>query len=229
MDGQTKALLPLGGETVIQRLLRSVRKTDIDPKPIIVVSQDSEIPGVLGSGYDYVIQKESRGTGHAAHCAKEAAGDAEAVIVVYGDMPFIQSSTLRVLRLTQIQDEPTLTMATIKVPDFEGDRASLASFGRIIRKGGQVAKIVEVKDASDEELEITEVNPSFFCFNASWLWRTLPKVGTKNAQGEYYLTDTVGIAVAEKALIATVPADPIEAVGINTPAELEIAQRLAKQ
>ncbi len=228
-QGQPKVLLPVGGEPMIKLLLRTVANSGIDPRPVIVVGPGGEVRKSLGENYDYIVQEEARGTAHAVQCAEFLFQGVQSVIVLYGDMPFIKGNTLRFLEIVQKENKKSvLTMATITVPDFEGPRKALLSFGRVIRDAADdVQKIVEVKDADEEQLLVREVNPSFFCFDAAWLRKSLSKITAKNAQHEYYLTDLAGIAAAKGFSIATITADPEEAIGVNTPEELKIAEELA--
>ncbi len=115
-------------------------------------------------------------------------------------------------------------MATVTVPDFLSWRAVFYHWGRIIRNGNnEIDRIVEFKDATDKEKEIKEVNPSFFCFKSTWLWKNIDKIDNNNAAGEYYLTDFAHLAKQQHHKIATVPINPEEACGVNTPEELEKA------
>jgi bifunctional N-acetylglucosamine-1-phosphate-uridyltransferase/glucosamine-1-phosphate-acetyltransferase GlmU-like protein len=85
---------------------------------------------------------------------------------------------------------------------------------------------VERKDATAEELEIKEVNPAFFTFDAAWLWKNLEALRNQNAQGEYYLTDLVKVAFEQQFKIASIETHPRAAIGINTPTELKVAEEL---
>ena len=118
-------------------------------------------------------------------------------------------------------------MMTLRVPDFGGVHAAFYGFGRVVRGAdGRVARIVELKDATEEEKGITDLNPSLFCFDANWLWDNLPKVSNNNAQGEYYLTDMVGMAIEQGRKIASLEIDCKECIGVNTPEELELAHKI---
>ena len=101
------------------------------------------------------------------------------------------------------------------------------SWGRIVRDAsGRIVKNQEAKDATEEEKEIKELNPGIYAFDAAWLWEHLPELQNKNASGEYYLTDLIGMAIEEGEDVATAPADPFEVIGINTPEELARAEKL---
>ena len=118
-------------------------------------------------------------------------------------------------------------MAALTVADFRGWRKIFYGFGRIIRdSSGQISKIVELKDATRKQRQIKEVNPSYFCFQAKWLWENIGKLSNHNAQKEYYLTDLAGLAINQGHKIATFPISAYEALGINTPGELKLASKI---
>ncbi|MFH1631833.1 MAG: NTP transferase domain-containing protein [bacterium] len=225
-----KALVEIAGRPMLEHLLDSIRDSEVDARPILVVAPDSlEHFHKICPDRDceYVMQEEQLGTGHATGMAQEAANGAEAVIVLYGDHPFISEDVIRQLSDMHAEGQAMIAMITTKVPNFKGDYAAFKGWGRIIRDElGAVQAIREAKDATEEELKITEVNPSLYAFNAQWLWEHLPEVKNKNASGEYYLTDLVEMAIDEGAEVITAPAEPFEVIGVNSPEELEIAERL---
>lgn len=225
-----KALVLLDGIPLIQYILDAVKKSKIDPKPIIVVSTTtaSLFQTTLGSSYEYIIQDgEPLGTGHAVKVTRSALeGKADIIMVFYSDQPFLRAETIKKLYARHRKTGAMLTMATVTVPDFSGWRESLYDFGRVIRDNhGAIADIVERKDASPEVLAIREVNPSYFCFNAVWLWQNLDILTNTNAQGEYYLTDLVRIAIEGGDELASLDVSPLESMGVNTPAQLELASQ----
>lgn len=226
-----KVLTPFAGKPLIVHLLEAIKNSDIDPKPVIVLGFDRDrVRKELGEKYDYVIQEEQLGTGHAVQCAEgELRGTSDAVLVLYGDQPFLKPETIRKIAELHKEIKPVITMATVTVPDFKSWRATFYDFGRIVRNhSGEITAIVEKKDATEAELNIREVNPSYFCFDADWLWRHLPNLNQENAQGEFYLTDLVRIAVTARDTVASVAVDPKESIGINTPDHLELAEGLHK-
>lgn len=226
-----KVLVPLKGEPVLYHVLRSVRQAGIDPKPIVVVGENKPLveASLREGGFvaEYAVQAEQLGTGHAVRAAEAAAGGAESVLVLYGDHPFVSPATIRTIVNLHDAEKATLTLATLIVPDFEGWRVSFADFGRIIRSAdGAINRIVEKKDGTPEELAVRELNPAFFCFNGPWLWQGLAKLKNENAQGEYYLTDLVKMAMQEGVKISSLLIDPKEGAGINTQMHLAAAETL---
>jgi bifunctional UDP-N-acetylglucosamine pyrophosphorylase/glucosamine-1-phosphate N-acetyltransferase len=182
----------------------------------------------LGGGYQYAIQEEQLGTGHAVLCAEEILKNNHVpVMVLYGDMPYISAETIANIAKTHVEENAILTMATVTVVDFDEWRAGFFDFSRIIRdENGKVVRTVEKKDATEAELQIREVNPCYFCFDSTWLWTQLRMIGNSNAQHEYYLTDLVKIAVESGVKIATVSIDPKEALGVNTKEHLALLHSL---
>ncbi len=145
------------------------------------------------------------------------------VVVLYGDMPFIKSTSIKRLIDEHIQKDNVLTLMTVRVKNFDGWRASFADFGRVIRDAdGKILRTVEKKDATPAELEIKELNPCYYCFKSEWIWPNLKKLKNNNAQGEYYLTDLVEMALREGARVSSIELDAEEAIGINTKEYLEI-------
>ncbi|RJQ28457.1 hypothetical protein C4571_03740 [Candidatus Parcubacteria bacterium] len=224
-----KVLLPFKGKPMIQRLVDAIVASGIDPRPLIIVGQQrEEVQKTLGNQCEYVVQEEQLGTGHAVRCAEKALkGKADAIIVLYGDHPFVKAETVKKLYDLHKKQGCPLTMMTTEVEDFKEWRAPFYDFGRVIRdEKGMIRKVMERKDASPEELEIREVNPAFLCFDAEWLWQNLTKLRNNNAKKEYYLTDLVQIAIDEGACIASMNIDPAESIGVNTPEHLSVAKEI---
>ncbi len=219
-----KVLLPFHGKPLVQHVLNALRDTSVVWPPTVVIGYRADlVRDTLGDEYQYVLQTEPRGTGHAVLSARSVVeGTVDHVVVLYGDMPLIPAATINELIKTHLREQTVMSLITVQVPDFNDWRASLFGYGRVVRGAdGAFEKIVELKDASQEQRAITEVNPSFFCFRAEWLWRELPKLKSENAQQEYYLTDLLQVAAEEGARIATIAGDPREALGANTKEELE--------
>lgn len=182
----------------------------------------------LGPTYTYIPRPELLGTGHAVMATEDKLkGKVDDVMVLYGDMPFLTTASIKKLATAHLTADTVMTMATVRVPDFADWRAGFADFGRIIRDSqGKVCQIVEKKDATPEQLEIKEVNPSFFCFKADWLWQNLSKLRNNNAAGEYYLTDLLGLACQQGQEIVTTEIEPKEALGVNTEEQLKLLEKL---
>jgi bifunctional UDP-N-acetylglucosamine pyrophosphorylase/glucosamine-1-phosphate N-acetyltransferase len=187
----------------------------LDASPVVVVLghqaesvQEKLSPLLAGAQIRFVLQAEQLGTGHAVLCAEQALRGFEgSVLILAADVPLIRAGTLQ--KLVAARQGADVALLTCRVEEPKG-------YGRVVRRAdGTVARIVEEKDASDEERKISEVNASIYLADASFLFSALRKVGRKNAQGEYYLTDMVarGRAVA-------VEAEETEVSGVNDRAQL---------
>lgn len=226
-----KVLVPLNGRPMIKYLLDSVFASGVDDKPIVVVSPDNrEIISNELSDYnlDYAIQDKQLGTGHAVACARRALEKGEKrpgeVVVLYGDHPAIKAESIK--KFAGLSPE-ALTIMPTKLEDYHDWRHNFYHWGRIIRRvDGQIKGIIEFKDASDEEKNITEVNPGFMCFNYDWLFKNINALKNNNSQQEYYLTDMVKIAFSEGLPIGTLSIEAHEAMGVNSLEELKIAEKL---
>lgn len=227
--GIPKVMNLLHGKPLIGHVVDHVLESGLVEKPVVVVSAGHNlVQEYLGDRAVYVIQDKQLGTGHAVACAEtELKNKCDSLVILYGDMPFITASSLKKLVESHISNKNILTMLTITVPDFEGWRKYFYDFSRIIRdKNGEIIEDVQMKDATKEELTITELNPCYFCFDSKWLWSHLKQLKTDNTQAEYYLTDLVKFVMVEGAKLGTVQIDPTEAIGINTKEHLEIAENI---
>ena len=223
-----KALIPVGGKPILQRLYESTQTSGIDGVPIIVVGHEREqLCRSFQGTAEYVVQEKQLGTGHAVMMAESAAQGTDAIIVLYGDHPFISPESLQRLCEQHEKQQNTITMMTVTVPFFEEWYKVFAHWGRILRdQQGNIIGIREYKDTSEEERAIKEVNPAFFCFQADWLWTHLQDLKNDNKQQEYYLTDMIALAFRQGEKISTLSIAPEEAIGINTPEEREIAEQI---
>ncbi|MEK7093964.1 MAG: NTP transferase domain-containing protein, partial [Patescibacteria group bacterium] len=219
-----KVLIPFDGQPLVKRLLDSIKDSGVDTRPVLIVSETTGplLKESLGDQYDYVLQTEQLGTGHAVKSAESLLENrADRVIVFYGDHPFLTKETIKKLDDLHETHGGPLAMITTTVQDFEGWRSLFRDFGRIKRDSSEdIESSVEMKDATPEERLIKEVNPCFFSFEASWLWDHLKKLENKNAQGEYYLTDLVHMAIKKGHPISSMNVNPLESFGVKTPEQL---------
>ncbi len=217
-----KVLHPLAGRPLLAHVLDTARA--LDPRKIVVVlghGADQVRAAFPDPSIDWVLQAEQLGTGHAVQQALPRIAPEADVLILYGDVPLVRAATLR--RLAAAAREGVAILTT-EVPNAEG-------YGRILRdQAGHVARIVEQKDASPQELAIREVNAGFFALRASLLSAWLAKLTNRNAQKEYYLTDLVGLAAADDVPVVAVRAeDPWEVAGVNAKQELAALERLVQR
>lgn len=222
-----KVLHELGNKIFLRHVVDAVFAAEKLSDPLIVVGEhENQIKDALGDSHSYVRQDVQRGTAHAVKiCEPHLKNEVNSIIVLYGDHPLITSESLDKIADSHIENNPAITFFTTTVPSFEGWYSAFSSFGRIERHSNSI-KIIEKKDATPEQLQITELNPGIYCFDAAWLWDALSQVRPDNAAGEYYLTDLIALAVSHKKPIKTLYLPPEEALGINTPEDLQVAKGL---
>lgn len=223
-----KVLVPLHGRPMIRYLLDSVAASGIEGRPLIVVSpanEDKIKEALADVAVDFIRQENQLGTGNAVASAMAAISpETSRILVLYGDHPFFHPESLAKIAASNPQP---LVMMTTQLSDFEAWRHNFYHWGRIIRDAaGQIIKIVEFKDASEEERAVTEVNPAVMCFDKEWLAQHLSRLDNNNKSGEYYLTDMVKIAFSEDRPVGSIAVEPHEAMGINSLEELKIAEEI---
>ncbi|MGZ8190624.1 MAG: bifunctional UDP-N-acetylglucosamine diphosphorylase/glucosamine-1-phosphate N-acetyltransferase GlmU [Methylococcaceae bacterium] len=170
----------------------------------------------------WIEQKQQLGTGHAVQQVADQIGDADTVLILYGDVPLLKLSTVN--RLISNVSEHSMALLTVNLENPAG-------YGRIIRDaGGKVIKIVEEKDASTHEKLINEVNTGIMSAKGVQLKKWLSQLTNNNAQGEYYLTDVIEMAVADGVNIATnYPETANEVLGVNDRIQLSYLERVYQQ
>jgi bifunctional UDP-N-acetylglucosamine pyrophosphorylase/glucosamine-1-phosphate N-acetyltransferase len=219
-----KVLHPLLGKPMLQYALDVVQGAT-QAMPVVVLGYGAEtIRQAFAGKAEFVIQEPQLGTGHAVQQAEALlAGQADLVLVTYGDMPLFTTQTIdRIVQAQQTHAGP-VTMLTMFAEDARG-------FGRIVRdEQGWVKTIVEEVQATPEQLAIHELNVGVYCFAAEWLWGALRKIPI-SPKGEYYLTDLIDIASsAGLSVQAQVLEDGREGIGINTRIHLAEAEAVLRE
>jgi bifunctional UDP-N-acetylglucosamine pyrophosphorylase/glucosamine-1-phosphate N-acetyltransferase len=210
-----KHLHPLLGRRMVDWVIAAAHDAGV-ARVVVVASPDS---ASSYDGLEVAVQEQALGTGDAVRAARPALDGAGGdVLVLNGDVPALKPETVRALLETHRAAGAAATVLAFEPPDAR-------AYGRIVRDGdGRLARIVEAADASDEELALTEVNSGIYCFRGDALWPVLDRLEPHNAQGELYVTDTLGLLVGDGEVVAvhTAP-DAAEVEGINTRAELAAA------
>ena len=218
-----KVLHPAGGLPLIEWVVRLARS--LEPRSITLVLGHGadEVRAWFSKAKDvqFVVQEPQLGTGHALLQTRSLLEDkAGRVLLLSGDVPLLTAASVRRLLDAQTALRAAVVVATARV-------GNPAGYGRIVREGGRLTRIVEHRDASEAERAIDEINSGVYVFDLGLLFGALARVGSANAQGEYYLPDLVGIHAQDgRAVDAQVVADPDEIRGINTRAELAEVGRL---
>ncbi len=218
-----KVLHDLGGKPLLGRVVDVAESLDTAAIHVVYGYGGERVREAIGTNeFNWVLQADQKGTAHAMMQALPRVDDQACVLVLYGDVPLIQAQTLR--ELTNATDGKGLAILTAELADPSG-------YGRIIRDDrGRVMKIVEHKDANQDELSVQEINTGFLAAPAGKLKSWLAQVQNDNTQDEYYLTDVVAIAVKEGADIVTRnPSVAWEIMGVNSNADLAQLERTYQQ
>jgi bifunctional UDP-N-acetylglucosamine pyrophosphorylase/glucosamine-1-phosphate N-acetyltransferase len=219
-----KVLHPVCGKPMVGYVVDALRLIDTE-RTVVVVGHGAEaVQAYLGDSVQYALQEQQLGTGHAALQAKELLGGLDGTtVVVCGDTPLIRPETLRAMVAMHEKSGAAATLLTARFADPTG-------FGRIVRGAdGRVERIVEHKDCTPEEANITEINSGTYCFDNRKLFAALAQVKNENAQNEYYLTDVIGILRGQGERVeAYCTPDADESLGVNDRVALAEAERIMR-
>ncbi|NMB33752.1 MAG: bifunctional UDP-N-acetylglucosamine diphosphorylase/glucosamine-1-phosphate N-acetyltransferase GlmU [Clostridium sp.] len=221
---KAKVLHEICGMSLLEWVHHSVKKAGIKKTVVVVGHKAEEVKEKMGDQVGYAFQKEQLGTGHAVMQAQDHINNNEGhILVLCGDTPLISSETISeaVNFHKTYNNSATIITAEFQEPD---------GYGRIVRdESGAVKKIVEHKDAKDDEKNIKEINSGMYCFNAKDLKTALAGLSNNNSQGEYYLTDTIEILLnGGKNVGAYKVGDNKEVLGINDRVQLAYASGIIK-
>ncbi len=217
-----KVLQPLAGRPLLGHVIETAKKL-----------QAANIITIYGHGGDlvrnafnqekveWVEQTEQLGTGHAVKVTLPVLAKEGVSLILSGDVPCVQQSTLQ--KLVEASTKTGIGLVTLTLEDSTG-------YGRIVRKNGKIQAIVEHKDATEEQRQIKEINTGIYCVSNAKLHEWLPKLSNENAQGEYYLTDIVAMAIADGMEIASIqPEFAFEVEGVNDRIQLAALEREFQQ
>jgi bifunctional UDP-N-acetylglucosamine pyrophosphorylase/glucosamine-1-phosphate N-acetyltransferase len=211
-----KVLQPVAGRPMLAHVIRCARELEPDAIHVVFGHGGERVREVLAEEpVQWVLQAEQHGTGHAVMQAAPAVPDDHRVLVLYGDVPLTQAETLRTLLEAAGKDR--LALLSVRLSDPSG-------YGRVLRdNAGGVYRVVEEKDATRKERAVDECNTGLMALGAGQLKGWLSKLSNDNAQGEYYLTDIVAMAVRDGVKVEAVVAPTVaEVLGVND--KLQLAQ-----
>lgn len=219
-----KVLHPVLGKPMILRVAETAARAGCEGVTAVVgFGRELVTPLLDGAGLPWVVQEPQLGTAHALQCALPRMSEATEVVVLLGDVPLLRSETIRVLLDSRRSTDAAMSVLTAIPPDPTG-------YGRVIRGDDlSVVKIVEHRDAAPAELLCSEINTGIMVFDAGCLPGLLSGIGNGNAQGEYYLTDAIEIALAGGRRVSAVASpDWLEVRGVNDPLHLAECTRAIK-
>ncbi len=213
-----KVLQPLAGRPLLGHVIETAKKLNA-ANIITIYGHGGNLvqQAFAQENVEWVEQAEQLGTGHAVKVTLPVLPTDGVSLILSGDVPCITEATLR--KLLQASLETGIGIVTLTVDDATG-------YGRIVRKNGAIQAIVEHKDANDEQRKIKEFNTGIYCVNNAKLHEWLPKLSNENAQGEYYLTDIIAMAIADGLSVASVePELAFEVEGVNDRVQLATLER----
>lgn len=222
-----KVLHPLCGRPLLGHILAAADML-LPAMSVVVLATDTieRVRARFGDHYQYVVQAERLGTGHATLQARPVLRDhCDDVLVLLGDAPLVRPETMRaVVELRRARGALATVLSFLADPP--------TGYGRVVRDAaGLVSAIVEERDATEEQRAIREVNSGVICFDAVWMWQALERVRRSPIKGEYYLTDLIALAIADRgvgAVEAQIVADHTEAWGVNDRVQLAHAEQVMR-
>jgi bifunctional UDP-N-acetylglucosamine pyrophosphorylase/glucosamine-1-phosphate N-acetyltransferase len=216
-----KVLQPLAGVPLLGHVVSRARA--LNPSSMHVVyghGGDAVRQALANEKLTWSLQAEQLGTGHAVMQAMPNVADDELALILYGDVPLIRADTLR--KLIDAAGAKAMSLLTVMFDDPTG-------YGRIVRKSGRIQKIVEQKDANKAQLKIREGNSGIMAVPAKLLRKWLGKLKNSNAQGEYYLTDVIAMAVKDKIKVTPIISPTVaEVLGVNDKVQLAELEALLR-
>ena len=218
-----KVLHKVCGKEMVNHVIDNMRKACIQDVNVIV-GKGAELvkEGTKSRDVSYSLQEEQLGTGHAVKCAKSFLEGKDGVVAIFaGDAPLTKVETIERLMNEHIEKNNAATLLSAFVDDPTG-------YGRVIRNGDEVVKIVEHKDCNEEELKVNEMNAAMYCFDIKELLSSLDKLSNNNSQGEYYLTDVIGILKEAGKRVGAVVVDYEDTIGVNSRAQLAEAEEILR-
>ncbi len=209
-----KVLHRVAGRSLLEWVLAAAAPLDVEETVVVVGHGADTVAAVLPSNAVTVVQEPQLGTGDAARVGLGACSDAiDTVLIIPGDMPLLEADTLAAVVDAHRDKGAAATVLTVKMDDPTG-------YGRVERRWDQVTAIVEQRDADERQQAIDEVNTSVYAFDAAFLSDALGRLGSDNSQGEYYLTDVIGILSGQSRPVAAVTTEAVEGTGVNSHVQL---------
>lgn len=219
-----KVLHKVCGKEMVNHVIDCMRKSDIEDVNVIIGKGAERVKdNTKTKDVSYSLQTEQLGTGHAVKCAIDFLKDKTGTVAIFcGDTPLIRCETVTRLFEVHEKNKNTATLLTSILKDATG-------YGRIIRNGDEVMKIVEHKDCNEQELLVKEMNAGMYCFDIKELVLALDSLANNNEQGEYYLTDVIEIFKNKGEKVGAMVIDFEETLGVNSRAQLAEAEGILRE
>jgi bifunctional UDP-N-acetylglucosamine pyrophosphorylase/glucosamine-1-phosphate N-acetyltransferase len=221
-----KVLMPVAGRPLLGYVIRAARDAGLDRVIVVVGTAREQVESAFaGSGVEYAVQREQRGTADALLSCRELLKDEEHCVVLCGDTPLLSGKTIRRLEDVRRSAGADIAVLTARLDDPAG-------YGRIVRGPGDVVEqIVEQRDATEEQRRIDEINSGVYAFRWGHLRPVLEAIEPSPVSGEYYLTDAIRAVRSDGGTVVAVLADdPAEIHGVNTPEQFErVAEELGRR
>ena len=219
-----KVLHKVCGKEMVNHVIDTLRKGNVEDINVIV-GKGAELvkENTKSRNVSYSLQEEQLGTGHAVKCAMDFLKDKKGTVAVFnGDAPLIEEGTIEELFKVHKESGNSATILTSILDDASG-------YGRIIRDGDEVLKIVEHKDCNEEELKVKEINSGMYCFEIESLVECLGNLSNNNSQGEYYLTDVIGMLKEKDEKVGALVINHEETLGVNSRVQLAEVEAILRK
>lgn len=219
-----KVLHKVCGKAMVEHVIHAVEKAGVEDYSVVIGHKADMVKAHLGENVKTAFQDKQLGTGHAVMCCEDFLRDKDGtVIILAGDAPLITSETISKVFEYHAENGYSATVLTADTDNPQG-------FGRIVRnQSGDIERIVEHKDASEEEKNIKEINSGTYCFNIAHLLNALKSINNNNAQGEYYLTDAIEILKSQGKKVGAFKSEFVEFMGVNSRVQLHEASEVMKK
>lgn len=216
-----KVLMPVCGRSMIRHIIDTLEKIPVDEIVTVISPEGTDVAKEVFP-YKTCVQEQQLGTGHAVNCAKDLLDGFDGpILVVFGDTPLITKETFE-RSISKVKEGFAVVVLGFRPDDP-------ARYGRLVMKGSELSRIVEFKDASDDEKKIGFCNSGFMAFDGKYLFKILQNIGNKNAAGEFYLTDAVEVAHQMNLKCTAVEGDRQEVASANTLEELALLEQYCEK
>lgn len=218
-----KCAYPFCGKPMVKYIVDDCKKCGIKETVVVIGYKKEQIVDILKDEVKYAIQDNQLGTGHAAMCCESILKDKEGICLLFpGDMPLVDEDIINGLIECHINNKNDLTVVTTIMEDP-------AFYGRIYRENGLVKRIIEYKDANDEQRKIKEINSGLYCVDMKLMFEALKQIDNNNKSNEYYFTDIIEILGKDHRVDSYIVKESYKLTGINDLEALEKTEEIYRK